>query len=143
MTGQIQIKDSRGFPALRFDNFAVRSDYKFKNQIFISFRVTITLHGNSLAYYLDGELSDFEEMLNHLETMQRDLKRTFFFQHSDERIRIRFSPDDLGHIRIEGYASSVDFNLKTEFRFETDQSFLNELIEECRAVIGTIKVKSI
>lgn len=144
MSDKIEIKDIRGSSVLSFSDFRVRSTYKALDQIFISFRVTlITTGGNISKYDLDAELSDFEEMLDHLEILNHDLKRTFYFQHSDERIKVKFTPNDLGLIKVEGLLASSDYSTKTEFKFETDQSFLGGLIENCKRVISKVRVESL
>lgn len=139
----MEIRSIRDGSALSFDNFRVRSSIKSMDQIFISFRATLSTGGNLFKYDLDAELSDFEEMLNHLEVLNVDLKRTFYFQHSDERIKVKFTPNDLGIIGIEGSLASPDYSTKTEFKFETDQSFLGGLIESCKKVISKVRVESL
>lgn len=139
---EIRIRDRQGKEYLRFSDFKVKSSLSRK-QIFITFGLLVTNNSLSAHFDFDAELSDFEEMLNHLEVLNKDLKRIFYFQHSDERVKIKFSPNDLGIITIEGYVFEEGYSSKIEFKFETDQSFLSEIIDQCEQVINDLTVQSL
>lgn len=140
---EINIQSKSGKEVLRFSNFIIKSSYYELNQIFISFKINIITNSISANFELDAELSDFEEMLNHLKVLNQDLKRTFYFQHSDERVKIKFSPNELGIINIEGFVFEEGYSSKVEFKFETDQSYLEEIIQQCENTVDNLKARSL
>ena len=139
----ISIKDRFGNEVLRFSNFLIRSSLPEPKQVFITFDLELNTGSVSGNFKLDAELSDFEEMLDHLEVLNEDLRRTFYFQHSDERIEIKFTPNNLGIIVVEGFVFEKDYASKVDFRFETDQSHLVDIIDQSKGIISHLTVASL
>ncbi len=139
----MEIKDKTGRTFLKFSDFEIVSTNKQVEQVFVSFTFWISVGSINSTFELEAELSDFEEMLNHLEILNQDLNRTFYFQHSDDRLKIKFTPNKAGIIGIEGTAAEIDYSAKIEFKFETDQTFLEKLINQCKVVISKIRIESL
>ena len=71
--------------------------------------------------------------------LQESVKWTFHFQHNDERLHLIFQPDELGNIKIKGAFKSFDYSSKLEFVFDTDRTFISDLLRQCEEILNEFK----
>jgi len=135
---KIELKDRNSQETLQFKGLRVSSIISEPKQVFISFSFILNLKSVEGIFELDSELSDLEEMLENLISLRDSPTRVFFFQHSDERIKIKFSPDANGRIEISGYVYDESFDQKVSFKIELDQSQLSDIISECENTIKNL-----
>jgi hypothetical protein len=131
----MKIKDREGVVRITFENFNRLPD---KDPAFIDMDVSVNVNNFSANIRITAELTDLSEMLTNLEVLNKTLKRTFYFQHIDEQIKIKFEPLNTGSILISGNVKNKDYSTSLEFKFETDQTYLPELIKSCKETIDTL-----
>lgn len=131
----MKIKDKEGVVHITFENF---NRLPGKDSAFVDIDVSVNINDFSVNIRVTVELTDLSEMLTNLESLNKTLKRTFYFQHIDEQVKIKFEPLNTGSILISGNVKNKDYSTSLEFKFETDQTYLSELIESCKEVIDTL-----
>lgn len=128
----IEIKNTLGEPVITFSHFK-KVDNEFP--LFINLLTTICINNFETKSYISVELTDLSEMLSNLKVLNETLKRTFYFQHIDERLVIKFEPQSTGKIVISGNFKSEDYSTSLEFKFETAQELIPELIKQCEKIV--------
>jgi hypothetical protein len=128
----IEIKNILGKPVITFSHFKKEG---VGSPAFVSLLTTICINGFETKSYISVELTDLSEMLFNLKVLDETLKRTFFFQHIDERLIIKFEPNNTGQILISGKFKSENYSTNLEFKFETSQELIPELIKQCEEVV--------
>ena len=86
-------------------------------------------------------LNDLYAFIDQLELLQKSLKGEAVFENIERNINLKLSPDGLGHIEIDGtlwHPNNRD--LKTSFSIESDQTFLPDLILECKEILAHHKL---
>lgn len=132
----MNIKDTKGITHIRFENFR---KLPATDPIFVEMKVSVDINNFTANTKVTIELTDLKEMLSNLEVLNKTLERTFYFQHIDEQVKIKFEPLKTGTILIEGSLRSNDYSTSLEFKFETDQTLLLELMEDCRIEIKELE----
>ena len=112
----MEIKDNNDFTVIVIDQLEKVDN----SHDFLKFNFSVKLNNFQGVQELSAEFSDFEEMFLHLKKMLQSLNHIFYFQHNDERLKMKFQPDITGKINIEGtlfdemYINSLSFSFQTE-----------------------------
>lgn len=106
---------------------------------FIEFEFDFNNEAFKAKLTLEAELSDLEGLLRGLIYLNDNLKGTFYFEPISERVKIKFEINDLGHMQVDGIVYSESYSTTMSFKFLSDQSFLSELISQCRVTISSLK----
>jgi hypothetical protein len=128
----IEIKNSVGETQIILSNFKKEEG---EAPVFISLLVSLRINRYETKSRISVELTDLSEMLSNLKVLYETLNRTFFFQHIDERLVIKFVPDSTGKVSITGGLRSEDYSTNLEFKFESSQELIPELIKQCEEVV--------
>ncbi|HTA28273.1 MAG TPA: hypothetical protein VK809_10815 [Bacteroidia bacterium] len=107
---------------------------------FLKAILSINVDDFKVKTMISAEISDFEEILTGFKILHKTLTQTFYFQHNDQRVVIKFAPDKTGHICVSGTVKSVDYKTSLVFEFYTDQTFLPEIIEKLEKEIDKVKI---
>lgn len=134
----IEIKNTLGNPIITFSHFKKEDG---ESPVFINFLTTISINNFETKSHISIELTDLSEMLSNLKVLNETLKRTFYFQHIDERLVIKFEPQSTGEILISGNFKSEDYSTSLEFKFETGQELIPELIKQCEEIVQRFSEK--
>jgi len=84
------------------------------------------------------ELSDFEEFLQNLKKLNETLKQTFYFQHIDEQLQIKFEPLITGNISVTGFLKDKQYINTLNFAFEMPPTELSYLIRQSENIIDVL-----
>ena len=137
----MKIKDTTGNTCIEFTNFTLAS----KNDIdrFVNVIVNITLNHFNAKTKITAELWDFESMIKGFEISYKTLDQTFYFQHLDQRLKIKFSTGSTGRIQVSGtlYDNALRQTYLT-FEFYSDQTFIPDMIKECQQDIESLNPTS-
>jgi hypothetical protein len=134
-----QFSDNRNIHLICFSNFIVKARNLEPSQVKIRFDLKVFTECINAEFKIHSEISEIEILLRNLEGMNRDLKGAFWFEDIDQRLKIRFSQNDFGRILIECNVCEKDFMSRLETNFETDQSYLNDVIVGCRELIRKLR----
>ncbi len=97
---------------------------------FVLFSLTIYFDIFNAKSEFECELDDFNQLQNDLIKMYNFELKTFWFLPIEKKIELKFDLLKTGHIEIEGRINNQLYTGRFEFNFETDQTFLPEIIEE-------------
>ncbi len=81
-------------------------------------------------FLLTIELTDFDEFVKNLKRLDETLKQTFFFQHIDEHLQIKFEPQITGNINVTGFLKDIQYVNTLNSSFEMPGRF-NFAINSC------------
>jgi hypothetical protein len=84
------------------------------------------------------EVSDFEEFVKNLKQLDETLKQTFFFQHIDEQLQIKFEPQITGNISVTGFLKDKQYVNTLNFSFEMPPTEISYLIRQCENIIDVL-----
>ncbi len=84
------------------------------------------------------ELSDFEEFVKNLKRLDETLKQTFYFQHIDEQLQIKFEPQITGNISVTGFLKDKQYMNVLNFSFEMPPTELSHLIRQSENIIDVL-----
>ena len=134
----IEIKSTSGESKITFNHFVKEDGEK---PIFISLFATIQIDKAITKSRILVELSDISEMVGNLKILYTTLNRTFFFQHIDDRLTIKFTPEITGQVIISGNMRNENYSSNLEFKFESSQELMPELINQCEEVVKRFSEK--
>ena len=77
---------------------------------------------------------DFCSFLSQLETFYKSLRGKAQFTSIEHNVSFELSTDGLGHVDINGNITHGNYDVKTVFLIESDQTFLPELIQEVKQI---------
>jgi hypothetical protein len=132
----MNIRDNHGISRIKFVNY--QRQYA-GSPIFVSVQVKIDLDNYRAEEEIIVELSDIEEFFVNLNELNKYLTKTFYFQHIDEQLQIRFDPGAEGSIGVTGYLCNKEHSKTLNFSFKTDQSELPNLLKESDNMIAFLK----
>lgn len=125
----MKIKDnSNGVVRLEFSeiNYVKRD----QSSQFLHAIVSINVDDFQVKTKISAEITDFEHVLKGSKLLYKTLRQTFYFQHNDRRVEIKFAPDSSGHVNVSGRVRSMNYKASLDFEFYTDQTCFPEFIEE-------------
>lgn len=132
----MEIKDKEGFSRIKFTNFKIQNEDI--QPIFIDLNVEIKLDNFYAKDEITIELSDFEELVNNLTILNQKEKFIFYFQHLDERLRIKFEKQITGNISVNGILKDIQYLNALNFTFEMSTLEISELIRESKDLIDVL-----
>lgn len=77
---------------------------------------------------------DFCSFSDQLGTFYNTLRGHAQFNSIEDNVSFQLSTDGLGHVGINGYLRHSGFEVKISFLIHSDQTFLPELISECKQI---------
>jgi hypothetical protein len=86
-----------------------------------------------------GELISFYEELHVFHTT---LKGSAHLESIEDNVNLVLTTDGLGHVSIEGILRDTSYKINTKFSMDTDQTYLNDIINDCREILDTLGVDS-
>jgi hypothetical protein len=133
----MKIKDKEGNERIKLFNFK-----KLFNEepIFVNVWVEIKMKTANAKEEITIELTDFDEFLLNLNKLNKTLKQTFYFQHIDEQLQIKFEPEISGNINVSGFLKDKQYLNTLNFSFEMSSTEISHLIEEGKNVMDKIKL---
>ena len=112
---------------LEFSNFInTGTDHPF-----IQFDIEFHHNGFNVKRPIQAEPLDLQELLEGFNNLNQNLKGSFQFEPISYEISIKFEINDSGHIDVNGWIKNDNQTLTLLFNFQTDQTFLPELISQC------------
>ncbi|MCC8409357.1 hypothetical protein LJ707_10470 [Mucilaginibacter sp. UR6-1] len=89
---------------------------------------------------LEAELFDLEDLFKGLSYINQSLKGGVYFQPMiSGRIKIKIDMTDRGQIEIDGTVNDPSHSTKLSFKFLSDQTFLPDLISQCKMTINALE----
>ena len=79
--------------------------------------------------------------LSDLERMNQSLSGEANLVPLEPELRVKLAASTLGHISMEVEITPDNMTQEHTFRFETDQSFLEPVIESCRKIVNDYPVR--
>lgn len=133
----MEIKDKEGITRIRFSGF--RKQY-IEEPVFVDIEVEITLLHMAAKEDITVELSDLEEFLFNLKKLNKNLNQTFYFQHIDEQLKIKFEPHDTGVINVTGFLKDKQHLNTLTFSFEMQPTELFHLIQQSENIVDVFGI---
>ena len=118
----MEIKDKEGQVRIKLSDF--KKQYGDGEPVFIDLFVEIKMKNAIAKETITIEFSDFYEFVKNLKQLDETLKQTFFFQHIDEQLQIKFEPQITGNISVSGflndkqYVNTLNFSFKHHYQFK-------------------------
>ncbi len=111
---------------------------------FVTFDITLKMDIFNANTQITTFLSDFEYLTQGLELSYKTLSQTFYFKVLDGEIEIKFITDQTGHIQVSGklYSNYHRENFLT-FQFSSDQTFIPDMIKECKQDVAALNLANI
>ena len=129
---RIEIKDHTS--SLVFKEFRKQVGWD-QGPRFLHVKVSFTSSMLSVKTDLDYELSDFKDFYNDLTKMQVGIFRTFYFQHLDERLRLKLHLDERNRIKIDGELLDESYMNVVNFQINIDQSYIPSILLQIERVL--------
>lgn len=108
--------------------------------LFIEYEFLLKIEGFETRQVLQAEVYDLQDLLKGFTYLHENLKGTFFFEPMiNSQVKIKFEMTDQGNIIIDGQVSNPLHSTKLSFRFGSDQTFLPDLISQCKMTINSLK----
>lgn len=83
-------------------------------------------------------LVELNQLLSDLKKLYGTLQHSFKFDSLEDNVSIGFTPTSSGHIDLEGYVRSNNYNSRVTFELTTDQTFLPETIKQLQEAIANL-----
>jgi hypothetical protein len=132
----MEIKDKEGQIRIKFSDF--KKQYGDDEPVFIDLLVEISMNNAIAKEVITIEVSDFEEFVKNLKQLDETLKQTFFFQHIDEQLQIKFEPQITGNISVTGFLKDKQYVNTLNFSFEMPPTEISYLIRQCENIIDVL-----
>ncbi|OXB06440.1 WapI family immunity protein [Flavobacterium pectinovorum] len=131
----MEIKDKEGNERIKLSNFKklFRED-----PIFINVSVEINMNIANAKEEIIIELTDFDEFLKNLKKLNETLKYTFYFQHNDEQMQIKFEAENSGNINVTGFLKDNQYLNSLNFSFEMPSTEILVLIKQGKNIMKRI-----
>ncbi|MBS1772214.1 MAG: hypothetical protein JST82_05095 [Bacteroidetes bacterium] len=88
--------------------------------------------GNGDYYTSTGEIYQFYKQL---ETCNESLSGIAEYESQESPIKFTIQYTDFGHVTISGICEDIYNNNKLKFKFESDQSFIQQTLIELKAIV--------
>ena len=106
----------------------------------IGYEFSFNSDGFGVKLTLEAELFDLEDLLKGLTYINSSLKGGCYFEPMiSSQIKIKIEVTDQGQINIEGTINDPSYSTKLFFKFLSNQTFLSELISQCKMTINLLK----
>jgi hypothetical protein len=132
----MEIKDKEGQVRIKFSDF--KKQYGDDEPVFIDLFVEITMNNSTAKEAITIEFSDFYEFVKNSKQLDETLKHTFFFQHIDEQLQIKFEPQITGNIRVTGFLMDKQYINTLNFSFEMPPTEITYMIGQCEKIIDDL-----
>lgn len=132
----MEIKDKDGEVRIKFSDF--KKQYGDDEPVFIDLLVEVTMNNAKAKEAITVELSDFDEFVKNLKRLNETLKQTFYFQHIDEQLQIKFEPQITGNINVTGFLRDKQYINVLNFSFEMPPIELSHLIRQSENMIDVL-----
>lgn len=131
----MEIKDKDRNIRIKFSNF---NKLYNDSPVFISLLIEISMDIAIAKDIITIELSDFEEFVKNLKKLDEKLTHSFFFQHLDEQLQIKFEPQTSGNINVTGFLKDKQYINTLLFSFEMPSTEVSNLRMEGEKIINSI-----
>ncbi len=135
----MEIKDKEGQVRIKFSDF--KKQYGDDEPVFIDLFVEIKMKNAIAKETITIEFSDFYEFVKNLKQLDETLKQTFFFQHIDEQLQIKFEPQITGNISVSGFLNDKQYVNTLNFSFEMSPTEISYLIGQCEKIIDDLECR--
>lgn len=135
----MEIKDKEGQVRIKFSDF--KKQYGDDEPVFIDLFVEIKMKNAIAKEAITIEFSDFYEFVKNLKQLDETLKQTFFFQHIDEQLQIKFEPQITGNISVSGFLNDKQYVNTLNFSFEMPPTEISYLIGHCEKIIDDLECR--
>lgn len=131
----MKLRDKEGRVRIKFSDFKRQYD---DEPIFIDAMVEVITSNSSAKEAITVELTDLTKFLHNLKTLNETLKQTFYFQHIDEQLQLKFEPLDTGNISVTGFLKDKLYMNSLQFTFEMPPTELSLLIRQSENIIDVL-----
>jgi len=120
------------------------SDFTFQKDVIsdiIYFQINIDYVFFNVKTKIECEKNDFENIVKNIQNLYDGKKQSIVFSHLERQLFIKFDSLEFGQIKVTVELFQYIFYNNVckailQFEYETDQSFLPELIEEIKTAIN-------
>src|SRR6188768_2108793 len=114
--------------------------YDPRNIDFLRGTIELKINGissNIGASFMLGELNQF---LTDIQKLYDSLDYTFIFKNLEDNIELQFIPTTNGQIELKGLIRNSDYTGSIDFKIETDQSYIPEIINNLKGTLTEMKI---
>ena len=128
---KLNIKDSGGVTVL-----LIKILRKEDSEGWLQASCDFNYQGFKAHFSFSSMLNDFFPFYDQLQTLYQTLSGKAVYLNIERNIELTFLADGLGHILIKGELRHTNNPyLIISFQIDTDQTFLPEIIRECKEII--------
>ena len=102
---------------------------------------TFHLNGFNAEFGFSLMLGDLVSFFQELQVLHRDLKGVAQLRSIEDNVHLTFNIDELGHVNVDGTLRDSSYTIETKFLMETDQTYLSEILNDCRQLLRELKVE--
>ena len=126
---EIRIKDANGQT-----NLSIEIMDKEPNDEWLICLANFHYDGFEARFKFSTMLGDFCTFSDQLGTFYSILRGQAEFRSIEDNVSFKLSTDGLGHVDISGYLRHNKYEVQISFLIHSDQTFLPELINECKQI---------
>lgn len=136
LNNAMELKDKNEHVRIRFSNF--KKQYGDQEPVFLDLRIEVTMDNATARETITIEFSDFKEFMKNLNRLDETLKHTFYLQHIDEQLQVKFEPQITGNIRVTGFLTDKQHENTLNFSFDMPPSEIRHVISEGNNIIDIL-----
>jgi hypothetical protein len=99
------------------------------------------LNGFNAEFGFSLMLGDLVSFFQELRVLHRDLKGVAHLTTIEDNVNLTFSIDESGQVDVKGILRDSSYTIETTFLMETDQTYLTEILYDCRHLLRELKVE--
>jgi hypothetical protein len=126
---ELRIKDDNGQINLSIEIVGTETDGEW-----LICLAKFNYDGFEAKFKFSSMRGDFAVFAEQLKQFYKTLKGFAHYRSIEDNVCFDFSTDGVGHVDIEGYLRHRSYEVKISFLIRSDQTFLPELITECRQI---------
>ena len=147
---QMKQTDKLGPPSLKIDGFVLwvhGRQFPDSEDFYDGNWLNVTAHcgAHGASVWVQGAilmLTDLERWANQCETLYKSLEGEAELRSYEPELRVKInSTDTLGHLTMHVEMTPDHMNQKHAFDFELDQTYLPQLIRDCREIVVTYPIR--
>ncbi len=103
-------------------------------------KVDFQLNGFTARFEFSLRLGELVSFYEELQVFYSTLKGSARLESIEDKVNILLNTDGLGHVLVDGALRDSSYTIKTTFEMETDQTYLSDILRDCREILDKLSV---
>ena len=100
--------------------------------------VDFQLNGFAAQFEFSLRLGELVSFYEELQVFYSTLKGNAKLESIEDNVSLLLNTDGLGHVLVDGTLRDTSYRIKTSFQMETDQTYLSDIIRDCREILDKL-----